>query len=44
VLKIFDKEAGEALDDLSASALSESLRSSCLDSPRATRGERRVVN
>jgi hypothetical protein len=37
VPKIFDKEAGEALDDSSASAPSESLRSSCLDSSRATR-------
>jgi hypothetical protein len=44
VLKIFDKEAGEAFDDSSASALSESLRSSCLDSPRATRRVRRIVD
>jgi hypothetical protein len=44
VLKIFDKEAGEALDDLSASVLSESLRSSYLDSPRATRRVRRIVD
>jgi hypothetical protein len=44
VLKIFDKEAGEALDDSSASAPSESLRSSCLDSPRATRRVRRIVD
>jgi hypothetical protein len=43
VLKIYDKEAGEALDDSSASASSESLRSSCLDSPRATRRIRSIV-
>jgi hypothetical protein len=44
VLKIFDKEAGEALDDSSASAPSASLRSSCLDSLRATRRVRRIVD
>jgi hypothetical protein len=43
VLKIFDKEAGEALYDSSASTPSESLRSSYLDSPRATRRIRRIV-
>ena len=43
VLNIFGKEAGEASDDSSASATSESLRSSCLDSPRATRRVRRIV-
>jgi len=43
VLKIFDKEAGEALDGSSASTHSESLGSSCLDSPRATRKIRRIV-
>ena len=44
VLDIFGKEAGEALDDSSASPTSESLRSSCLDSPRATRRVRRIVD
>jgi hypothetical protein len=44
VLNIFDKEGGEALDGASASAASESLRSSCLDSPRATRRVRRIVD
>lgn len=44
VLKIFDKEAGELLDDSSASAPSESLGSSCRDSPRATRRVRRIVD
>jgi hypothetical protein len=44
VLKIFDKEAGEALDDSSASIPSKSLKSSCLDSPRATRRVRRIVD
>lgn len=44
VLNIFGKEAGEALDDSSASATSESLRSSCLDPPRAARRVRRIVD
>jgi hypothetical protein len=43
VLKIFDKEGGEGSDSSQASAPSESLRSSCLDSPRATRKIRRIV-
>lgn len=43
VLKVFDSEASEPLDDSSASAPSESLRSSCLDSPRATRKIWRIV-
>jgi hypothetical protein len=44
VLKIFDKEGGEGSDSSQASAPSESLRSSCLDSPRATRKIRRIVH
>jgi hypothetical protein len=43
VLKIFDKEGGEGSDSSQASAPSESLRSSCLDSPRATRKISRIV-
>jgi hypothetical protein len=44
VLKIFDKEVGEVVDDSSAPAPSESLGSSCLDSLRATRRVRRIVD
>jgi septal ring factor EnvC (AmiA/AmiB activator) len=44
VLKIFDKEGGEGSDSSQASAPSESLRSSCLDSPRTTRKIRRIVS
>ena len=43
VLKIFDKEEDQALEDSPASAPSESLRSSCLDSPSATRKVRKIV-
>jgi hypothetical protein len=43
VLNIINMEVSEALDESSASAPSESLRSSCLDSPRATRKIRRIL-
>jgi hypothetical protein len=44
MLDIFDKEEGAALDGSPVSAPSESLRSSCFDSPRATRKMRRIVS
>jgi hypothetical protein len=44
VLQIFDKEECEGSDSSQASAPSDSLRSSCLDSPRATRKIRRIVS
>jgi hypothetical protein len=44
VLDIFDKEEGEVLDGSPASAASESLGSSCFDSPGATRKMRRIVS
>ena len=43
VLKVFNTEASEALDNSSASAASEILRSSCVVSPRATRKIRRIL-
>lgn len=44
VLDIFDKDEGAALDGSPVSAPSESLRSSCFDSPRTTRKTRRIVD
>jgi hypothetical protein len=44
VLDIFDKEEGEDLNGSPASAASESLGSSCFDSPGATRKMKRIVS
>jgi hypothetical protein len=44
MLDILDKEEGEVLYGSPASAASESLGSSCFDSPGATRKMRRIVS